>query len=471
MLRKPLTNIFFLSLILMLGWVLLYQGARLLEYSPHASLWYPPAALSFAGMVLLGIKLFPAFFSICLLMSILHFQQNQAAEPVAYLTTVLPALAHAGSYLLGAMLLRLLIRTKKVNYTGLVVAYLLLAAIAAFLAAFTGSWSLQFAGIIDNAERQSIWLSWWIGDLVALITLSPLFILLLDKRSLKLLKTQAPSLFDSHANPFTGFVIKVSICLLFLSVSMLLAHQIRTLELSFFILFLSLPAMWLVYTESVWRSFSCLALMSLTIVCLMAALNLLEFAAIYQFTMAMIAVSMLYGTVVPLLQTTNQQLQLSLQTDMLTGVLSRQGFIEQAEMLIAHTNRRKDRICLAVLDLDHFKEVNDVLGHQVGDNVLQQVCRKLEQQLRQDDLLGRFGGDELMLLLPNTSAKDALALCERLRLSIEQLHIAVLDKQVSISIGVCEQKPLESFSQLFARADQALFHAKQAGRNQVYCSA
>lgn len=203
----------------------------------------------------------------------------------------------------------------------------------------------------------------------------------------------------------------------------------------------------------------------------MAALNLAEFAAIYQFTMAMIAVSMLYGTVVPLLQTTNQQLQLSLQTDTLTGVLSRQGFIEQAEMLIAHTNRRKDRICLAVLDLDHFKEVNDVLGHQVGDSVLQQVCRTLEQQLRHDDLLGRFGGDELMLLLPNTTATNALALCERLRRSIEQLQIAVLDKQVSISIGVCEQQPLESFSQLFARADQALFQAKQAGRNQVHGSA
>lgn len=470
MLRKPLTNIFFLSLLLMLGWVLLYQSARLLEYSPHASLWYPPAALSFAGMVLLGIKLFPAFFSVCLLMSILHFQQNQTAEPVSYLTTVLPALAHAGSYLLGAVLLRLIIRTQRVRYTGLVVAYLVLAAMAAFLAAFTGAWSLQFAGIIDNAERQSIWLSWWIGDLVALITLSPLIILLLDKVSLKFLETQVPSLLKNSTNSVKSFTIKVGICILFLSVSMLLAHQVRALEITFFILFLSLPAMWLVYTESIWRSFSTLALMSLTIVVLMATLNLAEFAAIYQFTMAMIAVSMLYGTVVPLLQTTNQQLKLSLQTDMLTGVLSRQGFIEQAEMMIAHTNRRKDRICLAVLDLDHFKTVNDVLGHQIGDEVLQQVCQTLQQQLRQNDLLGRFGGDELMLLLPNTSATDALALCERLRRSIEQLHIAVMDKQVSISIGVCEQQPLESFSQFFARADQALFQAKQAGRNQVHCS-
>lgn len=470
MLRKPLINIFFLSLIMMLGWSLLYQSARLLEYSPHASLWYPPAALSFAGMILLGIKLFPAFFSVCLLMSLYHFHQNQAAEPINYLTSAFPALAHAGSYLLGAVLLRLIIRTKKVNYTGLVVAYLVLAATSAFLAAFAGSWSLQFAGIIDNAERQSIWLSWWIGDLVALITLSPLFILLLDKVSLNFLKTQVPTLLNNDANSLTGFAIKLGICILFLSTCMLLAHHVRALEITFFILFLSLPAMWLVYTESIWRSFSSLALMSLTIVCLMAALTLSEFAAIYQFTMAMIAVSMLYGTVVPLLQTTNQQLQLSLQTDMLTGVLSRQGFIEQAEMLMARTSRRKDRICLAVLDLDHFKEVNDVLGHQVGDNVLQQVCRTLAQQLRQDDLLGRFGGDELMLLLPSTSASDALALCERLRLSIAQLKIAALDKQVSISIGVCEQQPLESFSQLFARADQALFQAKQAGRNQVYCS-
>lgn len=456
---------------MMLGWALLYQSAQLLEYSPHASLWYPPAALSFAGMILLGIKLFPAFFSVCLLMSLYHFHQNQTAEPISYLTAALPALAHAGSYLLGAVLLRLLIRTNSVNYTGLVVAYLLLAAAAAFLAAFTGSWSLQFAGIINNAERQSIWLSWWIGDLIALITLSPLFILLLDKISLNSLKTQVPNLLNNDSNSFSTFAIKVGACVGYLSLSMLLAHQVRALEITFFILFLSLPAMWLVYTESIWRSFSSLALMSFTLVCLMVTLNLSEFAAIYQFTMAMIAVSMLYGTVVPLLQTTNQQLKLSLQTDMLTGVLSRQGFIEQADMLLARSNRRKGKICLAVLDLDHFKLVNDERGHQVGDHVLQQVCQTLQQQLRQEDLLGRFGGDELMLLLPNTSATDAQVLCERLRVSITQLDIAVLDKQVSISIGLCEQQPTENFNQLFARADQALFQAKQAGRNQVYLSA
>jgi diguanylate cyclase (GGDEF)-like protein len=235
----------------------------------------------------------------------------------------------------------------------------------------------------------------------------------------------------------------------------------------FLILFLSLPAMWLVYTESVWRSFTALAVISFAIVVFMAMLDLDSFATLYQFTIAMIAVAMLYGTAVPMLQNTNQQLQQSLLTDPLTGVLSRQGFIEQATLLLGRAGRRRDKVCLAVLDLDHFKQVNDALGHQAGDEVLQQVCRTLQQQLRQQDLLGRFGGDELMLLLPDTETNDATAICERLRLSIEQLDIMVAGQQVTASFGLCEQQADESFNQLFARADKSLLQAKQLGRNRT----
>lgn len=168
-----------------------------------------------------------------------------------------------------------------------------------------------------------------------------------------------------------------------------------------------------------------------------------------------------------MLHATNQQLKQSLTIDPLTGILSRQAFIEQAELVMGRAGRRNTKLCLTVLDLDHFKRVNDVLGHQVGDQVLQQVCRKLQNQLRQQDLFGRFGGDELMLLLPETNAKEAALLCERLRQSIEKLQIKVMDQQVTASFGICEQQPDENFNQLFARADKTLLQAKQRGRNRI----
>lgn len=464
---RSISKVASLQLVLMLGWILVYQTARLLEYSPHASLWYPPAALSFAAMTLLGARAFPAIFLASLLTSFIHYQQYGAAEAIPYFAVTLTSLAHAGSYLLGALLLRLLIRTGQVNYSAMLVAYLLLAAAAAFLAAFSGSWSLQFEGVLDNAQRQSIWLGWWIGDLVAILSLSPFIVLLIDKLTADNLATHLPWLLRHGNGPLPDYLLKLFICLMLLIVSMLIAHQVQAQEITFLILSLSLPAMWLVYTESVWRSFCGLAIISLTIALLMAQLDLEAFAVIYQFTIAMISVSMLFGTVVPVLQSTNQQLLHSLHTDPLTGVLSRQGFFEQAEMLLAWAAQHKDKICLAVIDLDHFKQVNDVLGHQAGDRVLQEVCQTLSKQLRQQDLIGRFGGDELMLLLPDTAENEAMQLCERLRGSIEQLHIQVLQRHVTVTVGVCEQHPDENFSQLFLRADKTLLNAKKLGRNRV----
>lgn len=456
-----------LQLILMLSWLALYQSAGFMEYSPHASLWYPPAALSFAAMTLLGARVFPGLFLASLLTSLWHFQQNDAAEQVPYFAVVLTSFAHTGSYLLGAMLLRLFIKIGGANYSAAVVAYFILAAAAAFLAALAGSWSLQFESLLDNPGRQAIWLGWWIGDLVAILSLSPFLLLLIDKLTENSLASRLPWLLQHGNGPLPGFLLKLLVCLLLLTVSMLIAHQVRAQEMTFLILFLSFPAMWLVYTESVWRSFSGLAVISFAIVLLMALLDLAAFGVVYQFTIAMLSVSMLYGTAVPVLQNTNKNLLHSLQTDPLTGVLSRQGFFEQAEMLLGWAKQHKDKICLAVIDLDHFKQVNDVLGHQVGDKVLQQVCQTLNNQIRQQDLLGRFGGDELMLLLPDTENSEALQLCERLRDSIEQLQIKVLKGQVTVTFGVCQHQPEEGFSQLFLRADKTLLKAKQLGRNRV----
>lgn len=463
----PNARAFLLQLTIILTWILLYEAADILAYSPHASLWYPPAALSFAALTLFGWRALPAIFIACVLISLRHIELYHPADSVPYLQALYPSLAHSLSYLCGALGLRTLVIRQHLRYTGIVVSFLILAAVAALAAALSGVWSLQWAGLLSDSERSAIWLGWWLGDLVAILSLTPLLFLLLDKLNGAQSVVRIGRLVPAIPGKWRDYAFKLSLALIAICCSMLLAQQIRQLEITFLIFFLILPAMWLVYTESVWRSFSGLALISLAIVVLMRVLQVTDYAAVYQFTIAMISASMLYGSAVPLLHATNQQLKQSLTIDPLTGILSRQAFIEQAELVMGRAGRRNTKLCLTVLDLDHFKRVNDVLGHQVGDQVLQQVCRKLQTQLRQQDLLGRFGGDELMLLLPETNAMEAALLCERLRQSIEKLQIKVIDQQVTASFGICEQQPNESFNQLFARADKTLLQAKQRGRNRI----
>ena len=126
-----------------------------------------------------------------------------------------------------------------------------------------------------------------------------------------------------------------------------------------------------------------------------------------------------------------------------------------------------------MLDIDHFKRTNDTYGHTVGDHLLQEVAQSFRQELRRVDVVGRYGGDEFVVLLPENDLPAARQVAERLRKSIARRRIATPkgSAKVTASLGVaavdCEENTLE---QLLARADQALYAAKQRGRNRVSSS-
>lgn len=124
--------------------------------------------------------------------------------------------------------------------------------------------------------------------------------------------------------------------------------------------------------------------------------------------------------------------------------------------------------CLAVLDLDHFKQINDELGHLGGDEVLRSFSRIAQENIRNDDIFGRYGGEEFLLIFPDTSLLPALNTSERIRSQVEHFPwVAALRRGVSVSIGVTQYIPGESVLELFSRADTAMYLAKQGGRNQV----
>ena len=155
--------------------------------------------------------------------------------------------------------------------------------------------------------------------------------------------------------------------------------------------------------------------------------------------------------------------------DPLTGISNRRGFGLAVGQMLARARREGSSTALLVLDLDHFKAVNDTWGHQLGDAVLQAVARAMEQELRGGDIMARLGGEEFAVALANSRADQAAVLAERIRRAVAALDFRRDEKSVvlSVSIGVSSLRAAESLDGLFALADAALYRAKAAGRNRV----
>lgn len=150
-------------------------------------------------------------------------------------------------------------------------------------------------------------------------------------------------------------------------------------------------------------------------------------------------------------------------TDELTGLLNRRELCRQYEIITSATKRTKFPLSMLVMDIDHFKKINDQLGHSTGDFVLKQVGKVFRQQGRESDVIARFGGDEFVLLLPDKSAVEAKEFARRLHEMIGQIQVD--GAQITASIGIATAVESISFDHLFKRGDKALYKAKAEGRN------
>ncbi len=164
-------------------------------------------------------------------------------------------------------------------------------------------------------------------------------------------------------------------------------------------------------------------------------------------------------------------------TDSLTGVNNRRYLERRLLEEIGRTRRHDFSLSCLYIDIDHFKKINDGFGHQGGDEVLQEIAQRIKTELRLSDALGRFGGEEFVVLLIDAQLPHAMTVAERIRASVAQRVIDLSDGaglQTTVSIGVSELSaadracPIERIAQqLIARADGALYRAKEAGRNRV----
>jgi diguanylate cyclase (GGDEF)-like protein len=168
-----------------------------------------------------------------------------------------------------------------------------------------------------------------------------------------------------------------------------------------------------------------------------------------------------------------QEVQSLALTDPLTGLQNRRSLFELGRIEFSRAQRMNRPFCCMMLDIDHFKQINDNYGHAIGDQVLQEFAERSKRSVREVDLVGRYGGEEIVIFLPETDSETAMHAAERLRASIEKTPMKVSNQElnVTVSIGVSkkDENTLE-LETLIARADQAMYIAKHKGRNRVAIS-
>jgi diguanylate cyclase (GGDEF)-like protein len=151
--------------------------------------------------------------------------------------------------------------------------------------------------------------------------------------------------------------------------------------------------------------------------------------------------------------------------DLLCRVLNRRGIEQKLDTELKRASRVGQNLAIALIDVDHFKAINDHAGHAAGDSALRDVVSAISGHLRPNDLLGRFGGDEFLLILPHTSSSEAFTISSRIEQSVRELSIPGEAIPLTISIGLTQATSAEIAGPLLARADKALYNAKNAGRD------
>jgi len=160
-----------------------------------------------------------------------------------------------------------------------------------------------------------------------------------------------------------------------------------------------------------------------------------------------------------------EKLKLLASTDELTELLNRREMKYRSGLMLEQAARSHYSVSLLMLDVDHFKKINDTMGHLEGDRVLKKLGQLLKEFGRKTDLISRFGGEEFLIMLPATTKSDTLLLCLRLHKLIAEIKVGDSSLTVSIGVSICDE-PI-SFIDLFTQADNAVYQAKARGRNRT----
>lgn len=466
--KRQLTTSWFGNVALIIAWLVVWQFGRLVEYTEHASVWFPAAGLTYAALLIIGPRAIPALM-LCAILSTFwvghHYQLALNTWQLLW-AGLLFGIAHITPYFISSKFIRSISQSQQVNASQLIIAFLVSSAVASLLTTFCVIWTLVTTQMMPASAVTQAWLAFWIGDLAGVIVLAPLFCAILTKFYRPAKFTLSHYLSPNQLQASKDYKIKLLVVLTLISASMLLAKYANTSESAFAIFFLVIPHMWIACSESAFFNTLSLAFSSFVIACLVHFLGLMEFVMVYQFAINVIAANALFGIAVPALTAQNRHLTELVVTDALTLAASRQHFMQCAKRAVVRSHGDEGSLSLIVFDVDNFKQINDIYGHSAGDKALRDVSRVAKLSLRPTDLLGRFGGDEFVALLPGSTIEDASRTAKRILHSLNAIEVAK-QQYIQCSFGVAQLAPAQDFPALFEQADRALYHAKKRGRNQI----
>ena len=458
----------FKHLLLIIIWLALWRLSVFTEYAPHASIWFPPAGFTFACFLLLRWYAMPAMVLACVLSTVWEsslYSDGRTTQEVIQ-AGIIFAIMHCGVYGVSANYLRSFVdRVSHQNLFQPVMRFLLVAA--------TSSLTMSFLGIMvlyDGANLPTLlqsWLAWWIGDMSGVLVLVPLFIGLVNRiypRHGMLIGLRYEV---AERSGYLLYVAKLAIpCVLLIAVAMAANHN-ESAEIACLVFFIALPQMWIVHTESPMRVAVSVALFSFIAAFLVSMLQMGEQAYIYQVAISVVASAAYFTMAVPALVSHNKALDQEVRTDFLSQTIARPHFIKLAEQNLKRAARYEYDTALLLFDIDDFKQINDQYGHLIGDEVLQKFASMVKSKIRDSDILGRFGGDEFMLLLPQTSLQGAHKVAESIRCGMLELKLSPPELKPTCSVGIAKMTAESGFEGAFEKADQVLLLAKREGRNRT----
>lgn len=476
----PTARLLLLQSGVFLLWLAAFAAARLLEYAPHASLWFPPVAVTFGAFVSLGGRALPALLLACLAGTVLADLDYQLQLPATALAASALgfSLGHLLPFGLLAMLVRRLAHAAPRATLRLVSAFLLGGGVASLLSAAGGVAGLSLGGMIATGSEGELLVPWLIGDYAGLVALGPMAGLLLHRLAGPLqvpawpARRRVGSETEDPGRGWRAFAGKLGLLLGLTALVMLLAGRWPDQPPLVFVLFFAVVVqLWIVHTQSRVQTLLAIAAFSLLLASLTTALDLGQHALTLQFALISLAANSYFGLAVPALYADNARLRHLLERDPLTAAWSRSAFEQHASQGIEEARRHALPVTLVMLDLDLLKSINDAAGHAAGDRALRQLVDQCRRCLRPDDIIGRLSGDEFCLFLPGTDAAGAERMVERIRQALADLpadHRAAASLPIRASFGIAALEPgAEDYPSLLARADHAMYRAKRQPRDAI----
>lgn len=456
-------------------WMGMFLLARLLEHAPHASLWFPPAAVTFAALLVIGPRALPAILVSCTLATFLaEMQYGSALRPgVLAWSSFAFAGVHAIAYGVPAMVLRRLAHDQPVDVTLRSVTYFLLLGLAgATLAAVGGVAALSATGMIQVDAPGPLMAAWWMGDFVALLTLGPILIRLMVRAVGATGARGAWSLSPFQVDPVPTSArawTKLAGLGGITAVMLIAAHAFETESLMLALLVVPLILqLWIVHTESRAAALLGVVLFSLLTVGAGALFEAGIDVVTLKFAAIALAAHSYYGLAVPALYATNERLRDQVTRDRLTRVMTRAYFEDRVQQELGRALAEHRPLAMIMFDLDRLKAINDTHGHAVGDAVLAELAARCAAVLAPGDLIGRLSGDEFAVALPNADARLADVVIDRMRAALAASPFAGPVGEVTASFGCAVCAPgTDTVADLLRRADVAMYSEKRRSTGPV----